>query len=208
MRLLSNNLDSVRLDGETLARRQSQLLIIALGLLALTVGTLVYVLDRPATAVYFVPDSSVLALNTPLIFGQLGSYLPASMHAMAFVLFSIVFAGRRYLGLMAVAWFAAEVLFELSQLDVIANKIATAIPTWFAGAPILENIPSHFMTGRFDGMDVLFLLLGCAAATAIGYLMLPQPSSGSRRPLRLAGLLCVGVIGLTSIVSSGGTGII
>jgi hypothetical protein len=207
LQLVANNSISSGLNAKTTELRQSQFVIIALGLVALTIGTLVYVLDRPSTAVYFVPDSSLLAQNTPLLFGLLGNYLPAFMHAMAFVLFSIVFAGKRHLWLMAAAWFVAELLFELSQLDVVATWIATSVPTWFAGAPILENIPSHFLTGRFDSMDVLFLLLGCASASAIGYLMLPQPNKGSRR-VRLTGLLFVAFVGLTSIVSSGGTGII
>lgn len=184
-----------------------------LGLAALTLGILVYVLDRPSGAVYFVPDSWRIADTTPLFFGKVGNYLPAFLHVLAFALFSAAIAGRRYVGLICTGWFIAEVFFELAQMDPVASQIASMLPGWFAGSPLLENISSHFLTGRFDAFDVLFLLLGCITAFIIGYLVLPlrqkgqQPSGlASSRPARLAALLLVAFIGLTSILGSGGTG--
>ena len=202
--------DSV--SSEVMQRRWSQLLMLALGLLALAAGTLVYVVDRPSTTVYFIPDSFTLAQSTPLFFGVLGHYLPAFFHALAFALFSGALVGRRYIGFICLVWFVAEVFFELAQLDAIAFAIAGSVPGWFARYPLLQNIGSHFVTGQFDTMDVLFLLLGCGTAFAIGMLALPQLKNGERipravtRPLRLAALLLVTFVGLTSIVGSGGTG--
>lgn len=197
---------------EVIQLRQSQLLMVCIGVTALVLGTSIYVFDRPATAVYFVPDSSTLALNTPAMFGMLGNYLPAFFHALAFALFASAIAGRRHVAWICACWFAAEVVFEVAQIDTIASFIAAATPAWFSGAPLLENIASHFLTGRFDTMDVLFLLLGCATAFAIGALALPhiKPCSDlpriASRPVRMAVLLGVLFIGMTSIVSSGGTG--
>ena len=164
-----------------------ELFLVTIGLAALTVGILIYVVDRSPTAVYFVPDSWRLAETTPLFFGALGNYLPAFFHALAFALFINAIAGRRYIGFMCVSWFIAEVFFEMAQIDPIAFRISGVLPDWFAELPILQNISSHFLTGRFDQVDVLFLMLGCAAAYGIG-------------------LLLVACIGLTSIISSGGTG--
>lgn len=199
-------------SSEVMQRRFSQLFMLALGLLALGAGTLVYVVDRPSALVYFIPDSFTLAESTPLFFGVLGDYLPAFFHALAFALFSGAIVGRRYIGFICLTWFVAEVLFELAQLDAVAFAIAGSVPGWFAGYPLLENIGSHFVTGQFDTMDVLFLLLGCGTAFAIGMLALPSLKNGQRfpraitRPLRLAALLLVTFVGLTSIVGSGGTG--
>lgn len=190
-----------------------ELFLVTIGLAALTVGILIYVVDRSSTAVYFVPDSWRIAETTPLFFGALGNYLPAFFHALAFALFINAIAGRRYIGFMCVSWFIAEVFLEMAQIDPIAFRISGVLPGWFAELPILQNISSHFLTGRFDQVDVVFLMLGCAAAYGIGWTALPQHKDGLKtqavvrsRKVRLAGLLLVASVGLTSIISSGGTG--
>jgi hypothetical protein len=200
-------------NTEVAQLRQSQMLLLVLGLAALVLGILVYILDRPSTVVYFVPDSWRVAENTPLLFGVLGNFLPAFSHALAFALFSTAIAGRRYIGYICVGWFVAEVFFELAQIDSIAYLIASLLPSWFAGSPLLENVPSHFLMGQFDAIDVLFLAFGCYTAWYIADKILPQSFSrprsqltGTPRSVRLAALLLVTFIGLTSIVGSGGTG--
>ncbi|MAF84210.1 MAG: hypothetical protein CL797_08920 [Chromatiales bacterium] len=187
--------------------------MVAVGFAALAVGTLIYIFDRSATAVYFVPDSSILASTTPLLFGALGNYLPAFLHTLAFALFANAIAGRHHIGLICIGWFVAEVIFELAQIDTIAFSISGFLPGWIAEWPILENISSHFMTGQFDTLDILFLMLGGVTAYFIGYKTLPQLNknlrsqrSPSSRPVRLVGLLLVASIGCLSIISSGGTG--
>ena len=202
-----------QIDSQVLRFGHREMLTAAIGIVALTFGILVYVFDRSATAVYFIPDSWRIAESTPMLFGKLGMYLPAFFHALAFALFINVVAGRRYIGFMCVSWFIAEVFFELAQIDPIAFRISGALPGWFAGLPILQNVSSHFVTGTFDRVDILFLMLGCATAYAICWAALPQLRSGSHtrglmpaRMMRLAVLMLVGVVGLTSIVSSGGTG--
>ena len=44
-------------NAEVMQLRQSQRFMMMLGLASLIVGTLIYVTDRPASLVYFVPDS-------------------------------------------------------------------------------------------------------------------------------------------------------
>ena len=201
------------INSQVVRLGQPEMITAAIGLVALTFGVLVYVFDRSATAVYFVPDSWRIAELTPVLFGKLGMYLPAFFHALAFALFINVVAGRRYIGFMCISWFIAEVFFELAQIDPIAFRISGLLPAWFANLPILQNISSHFLTGTFDRVDVLFLMLGCATAYAICWLALPQLHSGLQtrsllptRMMRLAVLMLVAFVGLTSIVSSGGTG--
>jgi hypothetical protein len=207
------NCNNYASDVVTAKLRRPELFVATVGLVALTAGILIYVFDRSATAVYFVPDSSVIAKTTPLLFGTLGNYLPAFLHTLAFALFANAVAGRRYIGLMCIGWFVAEAVLELAQLDAVAFRIAGLLPGWFDEWPILENVSSHFLTGYFDTLDILFLTLGCVTAYLIGYIKLPEPgkSPASRkrmmsRSVRLAGLLLIAFIGFTSTVSSGGTG--
>ena len=54
----------------------------------LVVGVLIYLLDRPSSSVYFVPDSWSMADRTPRIFGTIGRYLPTFAHTFAFILFT------------------------------------------------------------------------------------------------------------------------
>lgn len=192
-------------NTEDLQLRQSQRILLILGVAALLLGTLVYLTDRPPGQVYFVPDSFALAELTPMLFGNLGRHLPAFLHVLAFAIFSIVLAGRRHLLLICVGWFLIELMLELGQIESIALMIAGILPAQFENIIVLENVSSHFITGRFDMLDALFLLLGCGTAFMIGYRILPCPIDGSR-PARLIGLLIVAFIGITSILSSGGTG--
>jgi hypothetical protein len=207
------NCSSYETHVVTAKLRQPELFVTTVGIAALTVGILIYVFDRSASAVYFVPDSSAIAKTTPLLFGTLGNYLPAFLHTLAFALFANAIAGRRYIGLMCIGWFVAEAFLELAQIDAVALRIAGLLPGWFNEWPILENVSSHFLTGYFDTLDIVFLTLGCITAYLIGYVKLPKPSNRQRphkrmmsRSVRLAGLLLIAFVGFISIVSSGGTG--
>lgn len=185
--------------------RRSQFYMAAIGVGALALGMMVYVFDRPADAVYFVPDTWTVAATTPVLFGKLGQFLPAFLHALAFALFCSAIAGRRYLGVICAGWLTAETCFEIAQSDTVAALIAARVPGWFAQAPILENVSSHFLTGRFDGIDVVFVACGCATAFMIARYALPHSHSGSRG-VRLMALLAVVAVGFVSILGSGGTG--
>lgn len=204
---------SKAMNTSVMRLRQPEWFIVTVGIVALTIGILIYVFDRSATAVYFIPDSSVIAKTTPLLFGPLGNYLPAFLHTLAFALFANAIAGRRYIGLMCIGWFVAEAFLELAQIDAVAFRIAGLLPNWFNEWPILENVSSHFLTGNFDTLDIIFLTLGCMTAYLIGYVKLPEPSNRHRprnrmrsRSVRLAGLLLIVFVGFISTVSSGGTG--
>lgn len=208
------NCNNLEKNAVTAKLRQPELFVTTIGIVALTVGILIYIFDRSATAVYFVPDSSVIAETTPSLFGTLGNYLPAFLHTLAFALFANAIAGRRYIGLMCTGWFVTETFLELAQIDAVAFRIAGLLPGWFNNWPILENVSSHFLTGYFDTMDIVFLTLGCITAYLIGYLKLPEPTTSSHWPgdrtksrsVRLAGLLLIAFVGCISTVSSGGTG--
>jgi hypothetical protein len=145
----------------------------------LAAGVLVYLLDRPSSSVYFVPDSWSMADRTPRIFGSIGRYLPTFAHTFAFILFTTAVmapVGRKAaLGICA-AWLAVESLFELGQIDAVAASIASRVPAWFADWPLLENIAGYFTTGRFDPLDLVSIFI---AATAAYLLILFSTRRGS-----------------------------
>lgn len=135
---------------------------ISLGILVLLIGSLVYIIDRAPEHTYFIYQSSFnLSLygSLPGLFGSTSNNLPSFAHAFALILITaglIATTKNTYL-LICLFWFVIDSLFELGQ-GLIDS--ATAIPTWFASIPFLENTGNYFINGSFDWNDV--------AATAIG----------------------------------------
>ena len=144
--------------------RQSKLFAIAIG--ALGVGVLVYVLDRQAETVYFLPDWLSLHTQAGGIFGSIGDYLPTFIHVYAFILLTVVVAVPAITKLIPVclAWLTIDTLFEVAQLNPIAHWIANHIPTWFDGIPFLENTANYFLMGTFHVYDLASIAMGTLAA--------------------------------------------
>ena len=144
--------------------RQNELLAIALG--ALVVGVLVYALDRQPELTYFLPGW--LSLNDHLgnVFGSIGNYLPTFIHVYAFILLTVVVAVPSLTKLIPVclAWFTLDTLFEVAQINPIAQWIGSYVPNWFTGIPFLENTANYFLMGTFDVFDLLSIATGTLAA--------------------------------------------
>jgi hypothetical protein len=132
----------------------------------LTIGVLVYLLDRPSNSVYFVPDSWSMADNSSPIFGAVGRYLPTFAHTFAFILFTtaILVPTRKAAAGICVGWLLVESLFEIGQADAIAAKIASTVPDWFSDWPLLDNVADYFVAGRFDPVDLVSIILAAGAA--------------------------------------------
>lgn len=138
-------------------------LICALG--ALTIGILVYLFDRQAGDIYFIPDWIYLAKTNSPVFGQLGNYLPTFIHVYAFILLTYVVAPSIRLVIpICVSWFIIDSLFELAQIASIAQTISVSIPAWFSGVPFLENVEGYFLHGTFDYLDIISIALGTLGA--------------------------------------------
>ena len=136
--------------------------IASLAILALALGILVYVLDRPT--VYFLPGAWGLAGDL-LWFGRLGGYLPDGLHVYALILLTAAVAPTptRILPICAL-WFAIDSLFELAQHPTLAPHVVAIQPAWFAQLPILENSTNYFLHGTFDPGDLIAIVIGTAAA--------------------------------------------
>jgi len=140
--------------------------IFSLGIVALGVGTLVYMFDRQPEFIYFLPGWLSLNSQPGGFFGSIGYYLPTFLHVYAFILLTAVVAIPSITKLIPVclAWFTLDTLFEVAQIDAIAKWIALHTPGWFTGIPFLENTSNYFLFGTFDVVDLLSIAAGTIAA--------------------------------------------
>jgi hypothetical protein len=143
---------------------------ILIGLGGLFVGTMVYLIDRPPEATYFIQFSGVkvsLYGILPNLFGVIGNSLPDFLHVFSFIMLTagLLSWGKRGYLVICLGWFSIDLVFELFQrFNAIPLKI---IPAWFQGIPFLENTGNYFRRGTFDLLDVIAICLGAASAYAV-----------------------------------------
>jgi hypothetical protein len=135
---------------------------ILIGISALVIGVVLYLLDRPSGQTYFVPESMSLFEETPKLFGKVGDHLPTFLHVFGFCLISCgILTQSRWIALgICSFWLFLDGLFEIGQHPAVANVIVEYIPGWFNNAAILENTRDYFLSGRFDPVDLFSILLG------------------------------------------------
>jgi len=150
---------------------------IIFAVLVLTIGVLVYLLDRPSTSAYLVPDSWELGKGLPPVFGLIGYQLPTFAHTFAFTLLtSALLEPWRWSAAAACAgWWAVGSLFEIAQRDAWATAIAARVPAWFADWPLLDNVADYFVVGQFDWLD----LVSICAATVCALIVIQLSHRGS-----------------------------
>ena len=129
-------------------------------------GALVYLFDRSATDIYFIPEWWQLADGTPALFGTLGQFLPSFAHIYCFILLTSVLLTPWQITpwTICVSWCIAEALLEIAQIDAVATRILPMLPSSFADWPILGNVPGYFLYGRFDPFDLAGIFLGAVIA--------------------------------------------
>lgn len=143
-----------------------------IGLAALALGTLVYLLDRPAASVYLLPNAMSLARGHHPWFGMFGGHLPEFVHVYAFILLTLaVSPWPARVVPICFFWWAVDSLFEIGQHPAIAPHIAATLPAWFQHIPILDNTANYFLLGTFDPGDLAAIVLGTLAAyLTIGFI--------------------------------------
>ena len=132
----------------------------------LVLGLSVYLFDRPADQIYFVPDGWQLSAGNDLLFGFIGAHLPSFVHVTVFILVTAIILApwRLPIASICLLWFSIDSLFELAQHEVIAVQIAAIVPNLFEGKFFLENTAAHFLNGTFDLLDIVSLALGSVVA--------------------------------------------
>ena len=134
---------------------------------ALALGAAVYVAGRPAGHVYLLTSAPQLFSNPLQAFRGIGGCLPSFLHVFAFTLLTAALLAARTTrasAAVAAAWCATDALFELGQHSAVAPLIAAALPAWFAGAPLLEQIGPYFLRGTFDPADLAATVSGAGVA--------------------------------------------
>jgi hypothetical protein len=148
--------------GQATAQR---LVLPGSALLALLVGTSVYLLDRDWAAVLFLAPFAAFQDDPSNLFGSLGNVLPAFCHAYAFSLLLILALGRtrraRLLG--PLAWFAVAASLEILQAESISGLLVSPLVP-HPDSPVLGSVFSYAVNGYFDAGDLLAAGLGCVVA--------------------------------------------
>jgi hypothetical protein len=140
---------------------------VGLAIIAVVAGSLVYVIDRPVPHVYLLPSVFAFSGSPRNVFGAIGASLPSFLHVFAFsLLTAAVVASRtaRTAAIIAGAWCATDLLFEVGQHPALAPFIDASLPSWFASVPMLENVGPYFLRGSFDTADLAATIAGAAFA--------------------------------------------
>jgi hypothetical protein len=141
-----------------------------IGALALSIGCLVYLVDRAPLQTYFVYSAGVnISLHNilPDLFGPLSNFLPSFIHVFAFALITagLVSCGKRGWLIICFGWFLINSAFEFGQkFNVWTSKL---IPSSFQSIPILENTKGFFLRGTFDVYDLVAMAIGAVAAYVV-----------------------------------------
>ena len=126
--------------------------LLSIVMLSLILGTLVYAVERPASASLLFGRN--LYGTLPPLFGPLSGSLPSLTHALAFTLLSALALGSRHLlWLSGSLWASLEVAFEVGQHPHVSAYLARS------GFGL-----SYFRYGTFDIVDLLASLVGVALA--------------------------------------------
>jgi hypothetical protein len=140
---------------------------ILIGLGGLLAGTMVYLIDRPPEATYFLHFSRIkvsLYGILPNVFGVIGNSLPDFLHTFSFIMLTagLLSWGKRGSLVICLFWFFIDLIFELFQrFNGLPLKI---LPGWFQGIPFLENTENYFRQGTFDLLDLIAITLGAVTA--------------------------------------------
>jgi len=120
---------------------QGKLLVVAIG--ALGVGVLVYVLDRQAEFVYFLPAWLSLHNQAGSLFGSIGDYLPTFIHVYVFILLTVVVAVPAISKLIPVclAWFTPSTA-------CLKSPSYTRLPNGSAATRLVGSAVSRFWKTR------------------------------------------------------------
>jgi hypothetical protein len=139
-------------------------LLAVLGMLALVLGALVYLLDRGRNPALFSPW-----IHWPAgegVFGPAGAWLPTAMHTLAFSLFTALAlpAGRAWHWGACAFWLLINALFEWGQHPSIAPVLADWIDDSLAGTLGSEALANYFVHGVFDAGDIVAAAAGALVA--------------------------------------------
>jgi len=140
---------------------------ILIGMFLLSIGALVYIIDRPPDQTYLIfslPFQLSFYDVTPSFFGTIGNFLPHFLHVSAFILITagLIDCGKKGYLAICLFWSIIDAGFELGQK--YSTTAASLVPDWFEGTFLLENTKSYFLNGTYCHFDMAAIIAGCVSA--------------------------------------------
>jgi len=154
-----------------------------IGISFLLAGTMEYLVSRPIGSTYFLYKFKSIQLffhHMPNLYGKMGIFAPEFFHPLALSLISMALVSSRKSRMaICIAWFTVDSMFELGQK--YGTLLMEYLPKWFGTVPILENLKSYFVNGRFDICDLIAIGLGSFTAFFIGELISKKGGSNENQ---------------------------
>lgn len=155
-------------------RIPERLMKLIIAVCALFIGTMEYVLSRPAHSSGL---GTILgtAGDVPWkvsMFGFLGGVIPEFIHPFSFALITMALyprADQKTRGIICIFWLVAEALFELGQ--AFGHQISQFLGNTLPHGGIAMLLQNYFARGTYDHLDILAICLGIASAFFIGEIL-------------------------------------
>ena len=141
---------------------------VCIGLASLTVGVLIYWIDRPGSILGANGLGMAYMEGDGRFFGAAGYSLPAFLHAFAFSLLtaSLLPERRAIHAATCAGWLAVDSTFELLQHPELVPSDGQLLTTLGEYGPLGRVVSEHFRNGVFDTIDVACIILGALFAYA------------------------------------------
>lgn len=140
----------------------------AVGLLALAIGALVYMVDRPIGHAALLPGWG--SATGPGRLGAIGGSLPSFLHPFGFALLTMAALRTRRAAVshaVCAAWTLVNVVVECAQWPAAAAAVSRFIDEVPVVAPALQPVRRYLLNGTFDPGDVMAALAGGLAAALV-----------------------------------------
>ena len=154
-------------EGAVLTRSPATAILIASAILALALGVMVYLSDRPPSHAALIP--AMLALGTGSLFGALGNWLPSFVHPFAFSLISSTLratAAAPAYGTCA-AWWSVNIVFEVGQHPVLRPFVVERMQATLGDGWLTRPVSNYLQRGTFDVGDLIAATLGALTAALL-----------------------------------------
>lgn len=134
-------------------------------LVALLVGSAVYLLDRAWASTTFLAPLEAWQPEPRVSFGPIGYSLPSLLHAYAFALLIILalWPARHARQAGAMSWLLVASGLECLQTGAMQRLIVDG-PGAIAALPFADSFHDYIVNGRFDGIDLLATWAGVLVA--------------------------------------------
>jgi hypothetical protein len=155
-------------------RIPQRLIKLIVAVCALFLGTMEYVLSRPAhsSGLGTILGAAGDAPRKVSMFGFLGGVIPEFIHPFSFALITMALyprADQKSRGIICVFWLVVEVLFELGQ--AFGHQVSQFLGNTLPHGGMIRLLQNYFATGTYDHLDILAICLGIASAFVIGEIL-------------------------------------